>query len=122
MATYNPKKSQVSDSRLATFISAPITGSLDEVPGVAAKTIEKLEEQGINTTFQLIGKYLSLKDKDVGPVEHADRFYLWLQAIGTPGGHRAGVVHSIAERMNIIFPGIYEASLYDEIEDGDAKA
>lgn len=80
-------------------------------------TIKVLAEHDISTTFQLIAKYLSFKDKGVGPVEHADRFYFWLQSIGTPGGHRAGVVHSIAEKMNVTFVGIYDASAYEEVDE-----
>ena len=31
---YDPNKSQVNEDRLAEFIRAPITGSIDEVPGI----------------------------------------------------------------------------------------
>lgn len=62
----------------------------------------------------MIAKYLSFRDSEVGPVEHADRFYYWLKSIGTPGGFRAGIVHSIAEKMNVTFIGIYDPAAYDE--------
>jgi hypothetical protein len=42
----------------------------------------------ITTTHALIGKYLSLKQEGVEPVDHADRFYYWLKFIGTPAGFR----------------------------------
>jgi hypothetical protein len=61
----------------------------------------------------LIAKYLSFKDEGVGPVEHTDRFYFWLKSIGTPGGFRAGIVHSIAEKMNVTFVGIYDPDAYE---------
>eukprot|EP01031_Cornospumella_fuschlensis_P034030 gene34030-41189_t len=116
-AKFNPNKSKVSDARLADFIQAPLTGDLNEVPGIGPATVELLKKEGISTTFQLIGKYLSLKDEGVGPIEHADRFFYWLASIGTPAGFRSGIVHSIAEKMNITFVGIYDATAYDDAED-----
>jgi hypothetical protein len=41
-----------------------------------------MKEHEVTTTYQLIGKYLSLKGEGVEPVEHADRFYFWLKNIG----------------------------------------
>ena len=54
-----------------------------QVPGIGPATEKKLRENGISTTYGLIGKYLSLKEEGVEPVEHADRFYFWLKSIGT---------------------------------------
>jgi hypothetical protein len=107
---------------LSDFIRAPITGDLKEVPGVGPATIKVFNENGITTTFQLIGQYLSLKEIDVLPIEHADRFYYWLKSLNTPTGFRAGIVHSIAEKMNVTFPGIYDSTAYggDNQDEEDA--
>eukprot|EP01033_Poteriospumella_lacustris_P016704 gene16704-11957_t len=110
---YHPEKSRVSADTLADFIRSPISGNLDEVPGVGPATIEILKANGITTTFQLLGQYLLLKDDGVEPVEHADRFYLWLKSLNTPAGFRAGIVHSVAEKLNVSFPRIYDSSAYD---------
>ena len=55
-----------------------------------------------------MGKYLTLKDEDTGPVELADRFYLWLCSTDFPSGSRAGVVLAIASKLNVSFPGKIE--------------
>jgi hypothetical protein len=110
---FHPEKSKVNADTLADFIRAPITGDLLEVPGIGPATVAILKEHGITTTFQLLGQYLSLKDEGVEPVEHADRFYLWLKSINTPAGFRAGIVHSVAEKLNVSFPRIYDSSAYD---------
>lgn len=52
-----------------------------QVPGIGPATVRVLKEHEITTTYQLIGKYLSLKGEGVEPVEHADRFYFWLKNI-----------------------------------------
>ena len=109
---YHPGKPRVGPGPLGDFIRSPITGRLEEVPGVGLLTIKIFNENGIFTTFQLIGKYLSFKASDVEPIEHADRFYNWLTSLNTPRGHRAGIVHSIAEKMNVSFPGIYDSTAY----------
>lgn len=95
---------------------------LPQVPGVGEATEKKLREAGITTTFQLIGKYLSFKEDGVGPVEHADRFYFWLKSLGTPGGFRAGIVHSIAEKLNVTFVGIYDPDAYEAKGDAEEEA
>jgi hypothetical protein len=79
---------------------------------------------GITSTYALIGVYLSFKsDRDaetgdvriVGTIEHAQRFYMWWCSLGTSVGHRAGVVHSLCEKVNISFPGIYNSAEYTEL-------
>ena len=112
-ATYDPQNSRNAEGTLAAFIQAPITGDLEEVPGIGPAGAAKLREAGVGTTFALFGKYLMLKeDLDVGPVELADRFYLWLQSTEFPGGHRAGVVQAIASKLNVSFPGLYDEAAY----------
>jgi hypothetical protein len=66
-------------------------------PSAGPKGAEKLEAQGIETTYQLIGKYLSLKGPDVGSVMHQDLFWLWLKESGI-ASHRSAVVKAIAEK------------------------
>mmetsp|Transcript_124052 Transcript_124052/g.243347 ORF Transcript_124052/g.243347 Transcript_124052/m.243347 type:complete len:117 (-) Transcript_124052:92-442(-) len=112
---FHPEKSRVNADSLADFIRAQLTGDLNEVPGVGAATIKILNENGISTTYQLLGKYLMLKEEGVEPVEHADRFYFWLKSINTPGGFRAGIVHSIAEKVNSTFVGLYDADAYQQL-------
>lgn len=57
------------------------------------------------------------KEEGVGSVEHVDRFYYWLQSVLPPtaAGFRAGIVRSIAEKMNITFPGLYDEDAYDPL-------
>lgn len=52
-----------------------------------------------------------LKDEGVGPVEHCDRFWYWLNDTGI-SAYRAGIVQCIAEKVDTMFPGIYDASKY----------
>lgn len=110
---YDPNRSQNDPDRLAEFIQAPITGDLKEVPGVGPASIKKFAEAGVSTTYGLIGKYLSLKEEGVESVEHCDRFFYWLKEIGTAAGHRSSVVQAIAQKMDVTFPGIYDASCYE---------
>ncbi len=102
-----------------------------QVPGIGAANEQKLIEAGISTTFGLIGKYLSLKEAGVESVEHCDRSYLfslliptihktpisfrfwfWLQSIGVNAG-RNSIIQAIAEKMDVMFPGIYDKSSYN---------
>ena len=70
---------------------------------IGPNAAKKLAEAGVSSTFALIGKFLSFKEADVDPTQHADRFYTWLASVGMPPKYRAGVVQSIGEKMNILF-------------------
>ncbi|CAM9726234.1 unnamed protein product [Heterosigma akashiwo] len=114
-AQYHPKRSQVSDEQLARFLISPITGAVDEVPGVGPVAKRKLAEaeDNIETTHQLLGKYLTLKGKETDCIEHCETFYQWLKTIGI-NQYRGAIVRSIAEKANTMMPGIYEGSLYPD--------
>ena len=111
---YHPENSKVADSTLSDFIRAPLSGNIVDVPGIGPSTAEVLAAEGINTSFQLVAKFLSFKDKDVDSLLHCETFYQWLCELNTPKGFRAGIVHALAEKLNINFPGIYDASAYDD--------
>ena len=87
------------------------------MPGIGPATAQKLKDNGISTTFALIGKYLMLKEEGVGAIEHAARFYFWICSLQLHGASRAGIVHSIGEKMAIQFPGIYDADEYPPYEE-----
>jgi len=109
---FHPENSRVGASALADFIRAPTKGNLDEVPGVGPATIDRLRAAGVETTYQLVAKYLSFKGANTEPKAHAELFYQWLKRTETPAGFRAGVVHSIAEKTNLTFPKLYDSSAY----------
>lgn len=111
---FNPQNSKVADDTLGDFVRGAVEEKLTSVPGVGPATETLLKEEGITSTFQLIGKFLSMKDEGVESVEHCERFYQWLIHIGTPAGFRAGIVHSIAEKVNVLLPGVYNVDLYEE--------
>ena len=39
--------------------------------------------------------------------QHCDAMWYWLKEKGV-SSHRAGIVHALAERLQVFLPGIYE--------------
>lgn len=115
--SYHPDRSRVSGHALADFIRAPVTGVLTEVPGVGPTTAGKLAAHGVDTTFALIGKYLTFRTEGVGCVEHMDRFYAWLTFVDTAPGFRAGTCLAIAEKVDTLLPGTYDAEAFIHSDD-----
>jgi len=124
---YDPKRSRVSDSTLADFLRAPLTGDLQEVPGIGKAAEEKLrtgndyDEEPITNTYQLIGKFLMLKGPDedgikVESIEHVEKFWHWLKNRGI-SSYRSGIVRSIAEKVDHMMPGVYEKDVYGDDSD-----
>jgi len=117
MASYDPSRSQLDKGTKTEFLRSELTGDITEVPGIGPEGAKTLKKVGVSTTFQLIGKYLSLKGRKVdktivGPVQHAEGFWEFLKETGVAPGHRAGVVQCIAEKTNMFFPGMYNEDLY----------
>lgn len=108
MSGFDLNRSRISLDTLAEFLSSPIIKDLSMVPGVGPATIERLATDGITTTHQLLGAYLKICDKDFNSKQRTDAFWYYLQALKVSGGTRSTIVHAIAERINIMIPGIYE--------------
>jgi hypothetical protein len=109
---YHPDRSRVSGHALADFIRAPVSGVLTEVPGVGPATAAKLAAHGVDTTFALIGKYLTFRTAGVSCIEHMDRFYAWLTFVDTASGFRAGTCQAIAEKVDTFLPGTYDPEAF----------
>ncbi len=91
---------------------------ITSAPGIGAATATKLAaecegDSPVTTTYQLIGKFLSLKGQGMTTKMHCDAMWHWLNARGI-NSHRAGIVHAIAERTEVMMPGIYNL-----VEDDD---
>ncbi|EQC39404.1 hypothetical protein SDRG_03606 [Saprolegnia diclina VS20] len=116
---YNPEKSRIAEDTLADFLRAPLTGVLTEVPGIGPAAAKKLAggddvADQVTNTFQLIGKFLQLKrndDETDEPIDcptHCDAFWHWLKSKGV-SSYRSGIVMAIAEKVNTMVPGVYDA-------------
>ena len=88
---FDVNKSKVSEDALAEFLCQPIIEDLTSVPGVGPKTAEllgkatddgELVDEPITTTYQLIGKFLSLRGKGFSSKEHCDAMWFYLKAKG----------------------------------------
>jgi hypothetical protein len=101
--------------------SNPITGELNEVPGIGPAAIKLLAKSGgdggsITSTYQLFGQFLMLKGEGVSPVEHTERMWVWLKNRGINSA-RSGIVRCLAEKSATFFPGIYNAEDFDDSDD-----
>mmetsp|Transcript_21356 Transcript_21356/g.31607 ORF Transcript_21356/g.31607 Transcript_21356/m.31607 type:complete len:136 (-) Transcript_21356:249-656(-) len=125
---YDPRRSRVSDDKMNEFLRGQLTGDLTEVPGIGPAAVKKLalgdlDDDKVTNTFQLIGKFLMFKgpddgDEKVSTREHMEKVWYWLQEKGI-SSHRSGIVRCIAEKLNSMMPGIYDASEYNE-DDSDS--
>jgi len=55
-------------------------------------------------------------DEKVESLEHMEKFWHWLASKGI-SSHRSGIVRAIAEKLNSMMPGIYDADDYEDEED-----
>ncbi len=60
-------------------------------------------------TYQLIGKYLTLKTG--GVKEHQDLMYQWLKSIGVNAG-RNNIILALAEKCDIFMFELYDSKIY----------
>lgn len=107
---FDPTRSRISADTLATYLAASIREELLDVPGVGDATKKILQSHDINTSWQLYSCYFRVCDVGMTSKERADAFWFYLQGMGVPGGTRSTIVQAIAEKSNILMPGIYEAN------------
>ena len=105
---FDINRSRVSDDTLAVFLSSPLDSDIESVPGIGPSSKEKLKAAGIETTIQLMGTFLTLKGIDMDQTQHCDAMWFYLQEIGV-NTLRSGIVHCIAEKANVMVPGIYNS-------------
>ena len=110
---FNPSNTTTTGATRATWLRASITGDITEVPGIGPASAEKLSRAGVTSTHGLVGKFLAMTDAGVSPVEHCERFYLYLQSVGV-NAKRADVVQSIAEKVDAWMPGTYDEKAYED--------
>jgi hypothetical protein len=107
---------------------APVTGNLEEVPGIGPAAVKKLAatDEGpdkITNTYQLFGKFLMLKgpdedDHQVDSMEHTQKFWEFLKNRGVVA-HRSAIVKAIAEKASTFFNNIYNANDFASDDDDD---
>jgi hypothetical protein len=69
----------------------------------------------ITSTFELIGQFLMFKSFNVDQVTQCNLFLDWLKNRGVH--HRKNdIVEAVAMKCNILFPGIYDESIYKKSE------
>ena len=103
---YDANKSQVSDERLATFLAEEMQEDITSVPGIGPSTAEKLKQEEVHTTYQLLGQILKLKGNGMDADVHADEIWMWLKESGV-NAHRSGIVRCFLEKLEILIPNIY---------------
>lgn len=102
-------ESIISINAVDDFVVAPITGDLLEVPGIGPKSKANLQQdnendQRILNTFQLFGKFLTLKDDWMSEQAHLDAFWYYLKLKGVYGGKRSTAVKAIYDKVKLLFP------------------
>lgn len=87
------------------FMRNVLTGDLKELPSINEDIIKIFNENGVNTTYQLVSKYLSFKDININSQEHISLFRSWLISLNVDNSI---LEQAIGEKCNQMFPGIYE--------------
>ncbi len=83
------------------------------MPGIGPRFERSLNENGVMSTFILLGKFLTMKDLETESVEHCERFYQYLKSIDSTYHHANKIVASVAEKFDCMFPGLYDEAIYE---------
>jgi len=95
---FHPEKSQLSEATLEQFRECTLDGSLTQVPHIGPVTEAALQAHGVSTSYQLIGRFLSLIDTH-GVLAACDAFKEFLADCDTPAKHRDSVIVALGEKM-----------------------
>lgn len=106
MAHYDREKSKVKDEALADFIANDLQEDVICVPGVGTKTAVMLKDAGIETSFQLVAKFLSFKGKGKMKDDMCEDMYQYLANLGV-GGYRSGITTCLQEKVETMIPEVF---------------
>lgn len=82
---------------MTNWLQEPITGKIQEVPGIGPATAKILAEaegdSQVTNTYQLFGRFLLLKgpdteDNQVESIEHMEKFWYWLKVAGVTANRK----------------------------------
>jgi hypothetical protein len=110
---------------IRAFYSKSLTPSSFSKISSGRVAIEKLADspERITNTYQLFGKYLSLKGPDEVSVQELNqRFWLWLRNQEITA-HRSAIVLAVNSKVATFLPGLHDANVYgnDEEDDDDEE-
>ena len=104
---------------LAAWIQTPMAEDLRTLPRVGAVTAQCFRNVGINTTFALLGKFLTFKDAGATSIEHVECFWIWLTEVFQNNRiikrDRAVICRAICMRAALLIPGIYDEEAYESL-------
>jgi hypothetical protein len=115
MSGYDPQRSQINSMKIDEFLSLPLSPNLIDVPGVSSFSAQVLKNNGIYSSYALIGKFLSFKDDENSKksiIRNCNEFFYFLSDIGTSPGYRSSIVQAIALKANQMIPGIYDETVF----------
>jgi len=118
---YDPRRSKVSDTTLEEFKVAVLTGNLTQVPGIGKVSMKKLKNNGIENSFQLIGRYMSTATMAGNKIDTYllnQEFYQFLKGCKI-SSCRSAIVLAISQKVTMSFPNFLDLNVYDDDDDDD---
>ena len=103
---YDREKSRVKDEKLAEFLTNDLGEDLTCVPGVGPKTVQLLNDDGIETSFQLLAKFMSFRSKGATEDAVCEAMYQYLAGLGV-SGYRSGITTCLHEKASVILPEFF---------------
>ena len=119
MSGYDPSRSLVGPDKLSDFLRSPLERKITSVPGIGKVVAASMAEEGITTSYQLVGKFLSIIGENTSTADACDEFWAWLSTHKVTG-YRSGVTECIAEKVNVMIPGLYSSDEFRKAEVDDA--
>jgi hypothetical protein len=112
---FNPYRSTTTDEALRQFVSATLEPNILSIPGIGHKNAQHLREdnfgnyhlRSISNSYELMGKFLSMKAEGVGCVDHCQKFYDYLLEKGVLH-NTDDIVQAVAAKADSFISGIYD--------------
>ena len=98
------------------WVKSEMREELTSIPRIGRVTADCFKRAGIETSYALLGKFLSLKSAGCSPVEHCERFWIWVESATKENRiikrDKAAICRCIFLKADILMPGLYEEDAY----------
>jgi hypothetical protein len=122
--SFNPSKSVISEKSLVDFICSATYSQIVKVPGIGATTARALAEcdPPVSNVYQLMGLYLTFRGQSVSQEKWCQSMFDFLVKAGSQKHWAASITHALAEKLNLYYPGLYDANTFGDANPEDVVA
>lgn len=118
---FDPEKSAAKAKAVLAFLTEGHFEDVTKIPSIGKVFAEKLQKMTppINTVYQLMGRFLQFRRKDISQEQWCQSMYNFVVVNGARTDYAQHITYALAECVNLYFPDLYDGESFEESKADD---